>query len=167
MALVVGEAGLGRARHPGGKVGQVEERARAEDGKRAGAVQREEIHAGQSGDAGTNVSTEIEFRERRGRWDGNGLIADDASTDVIHPERDDADVRFAIKGIDFEPGRKEVLNRGAWYRPMGEQQVVPTLAQSPRTAGQRIGPMGGRCEDVFKLELRGGFHAWCSILIGP
>jgi hypothetical protein len=27
--------------------------------------------------------------------------------------------------------------------------------------------MGGRCEDVFKLELRGGFHAWCSILIGP
>ncbi len=102
-----------------------------------------------------------------GGWDGDGLIAQDAGADAVHPERDYADVGFIFVGIDFKARWEEILNAGGRNRPVAEEQVVPALAQSPGAARERVGAMSSCGKDGGEIGLGGVGHARCSMLIGP
>jgi hypothetical protein len=71
---------------------------------------------------------------------------------VIHPKRNDTHPGGAVEGVDLKTGRKQLLDLFRGNRPVGEEQVAPTLAQPPRVAWKRIGPVGGAFEN--RVEIR-------------
>ena len=76
------------------------------------------------------------------------MLAGDSCPHLIHPERHYAYPGEAVEGVDLETGWKKARDIGGGNGPVSEEEVVPSLAHSPSTARQKVGPMGDGVENV-------------------
>ena len=72
-----------------------------------------------------------------------------AEADAIHPEGNDADPGGAVEGVRHKSGGQQGRDGGGRNRPVGEEQVIPSLGDRPVAFGQRRWPVTGGVEDVL------------------
>jgi hypothetical protein len=76
------------------------------------------------------------------------VLADGACPHLIHPERHYTYPGETVEGVNLDTGRKKARDIGGGNGPVSEEEIVPTLAHSPSTGRQRVGPMGDGVENV-------------------
>ena len=127
-------AGPGRC-HLGPEVRQVEHRSSAHDDRPARGIERQEEHTGSTDAA--DVRANVELRERAQAWDGRERTQawdrDTARRDVRHRERNDAEPRRTVEGVELEACRHDRRQRRRLDRPVGEQEIEPAHPDEPRS----------------------------------